>query len=505
MPACLIAVLMAAAMPGAGNATQPEAPEVVTGKVFLDANGNGTLDPGEKGLAGVRVTDGVQFVTTGPDGAYTLRVAPDPTFRYRQARTVGVCWPDNHWPTGSWWVRLSNVKDAAAVHFGLREETQKTPFTYLHMTDPHEFFNSGNADFLGWMNAMPADVKFMFDTGDSFRPKEVEKPYRIPFITAVGNHDTWESDKPNPIADEDGYGPFTKRLGPARWSFDFAGIHFVGVDVIEERKVKAMVDWLEKDLSHVRPGARVVMAYHYPDPGGDARFEKLLRDYKVELIMGGHNHTYGFHHGPPVPLITAYHWQPPGTCNVMAVSDKRIDCGVYCIGCQWKTKVIGGHSRRCPIVDRTALSAVGGLLAGKHDVPAGPLLATRTVAVAEPGVLVTARLTPGQARRVVLRVGAGAAPLEIAFTGQRLIVDGADFPFVPLPAKATLDMTVLAHGGQMTVWANNFFFLQKPVTLPPITAVSVFAEGGPGVVEAMTVQEIKAGPPANKTPTPAAK
>ena len=35
-----------------------EVPETVAGKVFLDANNNGVLDPGEKMLAGVRVTDG---------------------------------------------------------------------------------------------------------------------------------------------------------------------------------------------------------------------------------------------------------------------------------------------------------------------------------------------------------------------------------------------------------------------------------------------------------------
>ena len=52
----------------ATTAPAAENPKSVRGRVILDANANGRIDAGEKGLAGIAVTDGVNFVTTGDDG-----------------------------------------------------------------------------------------------------------------------------------------------------------------------------------------------------------------------------------------------------------------------------------------------------------------------------------------------------------------------------------------------------------------------------------------------------
>ena len=45
-----------------------------TGRVFLDSNKNGLLDAGERGIAGVRVSNGLDVVTTNDEGRYTLPV-----------------------------------------------------------------------------------------------------------------------------------------------------------------------------------------------------------------------------------------------------------------------------------------------------------------------------------------------------------------------------------------------------------------------------------------------
>ena len=45
-----------------------------TGQVFLDSNKNGLLDAGERGIAGVRVSNGLDVVTTNNEGRYTLPV-----------------------------------------------------------------------------------------------------------------------------------------------------------------------------------------------------------------------------------------------------------------------------------------------------------------------------------------------------------------------------------------------------------------------------------------------
>ena len=46
----------------------------LSGVVFLDANGNGTRDPSERGLPGVAVSNQVDVVVTGPDGE---KLGPD--------------------------------------------------------------------------------------------------------------------------------------------------------------------------------------------------------------------------------------------------------------------------------------------------------------------------------------------------------------------------------------------------------------------------------------------
>jgi hypothetical protein len=51
--------------------------ETARGVVFHDANNNRTLEAGEKPLAGVRVSNGRDIVTTGDDGRYELSVTGD--------------------------------------------------------------------------------------------------------------------------------------------------------------------------------------------------------------------------------------------------------------------------------------------------------------------------------------------------------------------------------------------------------------------------------------------
>ncbi|MDE7151740.1 MAG: phosphoesterase, partial [Candidatus Amulumruptor sp.] len=43
-----------------------------SGRVYVDKNNNGVCDRGEKTLAGVAVSDGLNVVKTGRDGSFTL-------------------------------------------------------------------------------------------------------------------------------------------------------------------------------------------------------------------------------------------------------------------------------------------------------------------------------------------------------------------------------------------------------------------------------------------------
>ena len=58
-------------------ATSALAQETARGVVYHDRNNNGARDSGEKGIAGVRVSNGSDIVTTGEDGGYALPVGDD--------------------------------------------------------------------------------------------------------------------------------------------------------------------------------------------------------------------------------------------------------------------------------------------------------------------------------------------------------------------------------------------------------------------------------------------
>jgi hypothetical protein len=254
-----------------------------------------------------------------------------------------------------------------------------------------------------------------------------------------------------------------------------------------------MIDWLEKDLAAVPRGTRIVLNYHYPDLAGDERFTRLLRDHKIELIHAGHSHAFAWSQDGPTPMVTAYHWQPPGTCNVALVSNERIDIGVYCIGCK---EAFGRHSRRCPMdwAGHVLIGLIRPLFTQLHTLDPGPLAATRTVKLTDPHAYVVAKIDPAGAKRVALRFGAGNTRLEIAFSGDRLVIDGASLPLAVRSGRKTLDLTVFAHHDMLTVWANNCFFMEKSVAFAQAGEVSVSAEGGAAVIESMTVQELKDDP-----------
>ena len=60
-----------------GCAFAEESVSTISGTVFLDENGNGEFDPGEKGLGGVAVSDGEVVVRTDERGLYTLKGGPE--------------------------------------------------------------------------------------------------------------------------------------------------------------------------------------------------------------------------------------------------------------------------------------------------------------------------------------------------------------------------------------------------------------------------------------------
>ena len=494
-----VVLVLMITVPSAGAALG-DVPEVVSGKVFLDANANGRPDADEKGIAGARVTDGVNFVTTAADGSYKLVVAKDETIPYRPAQVVSVCWPTGKWPTGTWWYRLSEVKDARNVNFPLREDRQALPFIYMHITDDHGGFAGSHKDFAAFLDNLGGEVKFVVNTGDMGGPKamaDAEKSFKAPFFHAIGNHDTHGDDTAPP--DERGYAPYTAHLGPVRWSFDYAGVHFAGVDVPDPTALAIVADWLERDLKPVAPGTRIVLFYHYPNPAGCAKFLKVIRDHKVALIHAGHNHAYQYWEHFAAPMFTAFSYRPRGTGNTAVVSRDGIDNTFCCLGCT-KGGEEGAHSRRCPMgwLDHILMPCVRGQFGRLQKIENQPLAGQHPpLAVSTARAFIQAQIAPGEADTVGLKIGPKDKPCEITYGGDRLAVAGASVPF-KLADGETLNLTIFVQRNLLTVWAGSSFFFEKTVKLERAEQVAPFASGGKATIRALAVHDVKPDSPPSR-------
>lgn len=500
-----------------GPEVEAGAPATVEGAVFLDANGNGALDAGEKGLPGIRVTDSVDFTATGEDGAYRITIAADPQIPYKPSRVVSASWPSGKWPTGAWWRRLSEIKPGERVNFGLRDEEQKLPFLFVHITDDHG--NGGLYPGMGELvrQQLMSQARFCFNTGDMgyAGPDSADAmfggirtradAFPVPMFFAIGNHDI-AHDQANPSdwskGPLHGYGGFTKHLGPVRWSFSYGGVHFAAIDWADLRNnsfesvPEIAAEWLDRDLQALPPGTRTFLMVHFPN--GCQRYYDVIAKHKVLRIFGGHNHTTRDYYDFGPRATTGINLCGTGA-NLGIVQESDFCVVNYCGGC----KGVDYHNKRCalkeflltltaPIEQRN--SAVGALLQrqAKQAEAAARTVSSATEALdAGPGgAYMVAEIDPGTAKRVGLRLG-GQDPLEVVHDGHTLTVAGVPIPYTLRPHEKTLSWQLAVDGGQLVFYANKLIRLEKAVATKDPARVTLFAEGGTATFTKVTVTALK--------------
>ncbi|MCE5325697.1 MAG: metallophosphoesterase [Planctomycetaceae bacterium] len=477
-----------------------EAPAAVSGKVTLDS----------KPLAGVRVTDGVAFAVTTADGSYSLTIADDYMIPYRPARTVSVCWPSNTWPAGKWWYRLSEVTDAKGVDFKLRTDEQKLPFVFLHASDDHGSGKMYGEHYTHDAAAAKPMAKFIFNTGDMgyathkgaeemFRSIDGQaKAFPVPMFFSPGNHD-FVGEEGGAKMDSDplvGWGAFTKHCGPVRWSFDYAGIHFVSIDYMEkvappknytDMIPKIGVQFLEKDLAAMPKDHRVVLLVHCYD--APAEFFRALHKYRVDQVCSGHTHVPLFAKLAGVPAFTNY-----GIANGI-VTETAIDMVE-------RRPMTYGNSSLLGYFKSVTIPAMEKRRLKQHTLTDKTLSASLAVsaAVATESVEIIAEIDPGASKKVGLRIGKKDA-IEITFDGAAVNVAGAPVPFsfaaaskLPtpkIPVGTTIKWHILIDKDRLSILGNDLYRMTKAVKVDQPGAVSALAEGGAATFKKVDVWELK--------------
>jgi 3',5'-cyclic AMP phosphodiesterase CpdA len=309
----------------------------VSGAVYLDANGNGTRDPEEKGIGSVAVSNQIDVVATGSDGSYRL-----PSIGLG---VVFVSVPDGHEASGRFWMR----PEGGRADFGLRQRPAPADYSFVHASDTHV-----NAQSVArfervrrWVAAeRPAFVLVSGDlVQDALRVGEAEArgyydlyvkaaaAFPVPVWSVPGNHENFGIERhlslvspKHPLYGKQMYRSY---LGPTYYSFTYGGIHFVGLDSVDIDDLwyyghvdQPQLAWLTADLARIPAGTPVVTFNHIPfvtaaesisgfreDPAGSlirvngklqyrhavsnlADVLPLLAPYRWTLALGGHIHRY---------------------------------------------------------------------------------------------------------------------------------------------------------------------------------------------------------------------
>src|SRR6188472_406198 len=231
---------------------------------------------------------------------------------------------------------------------------------FVQISDSHIGFDKpANTDVTGTLRAAIAKIKaepqppaFVLHTGDLThlsKPSEFDTLQQVlselsmPVFYVPGEHDVLEDDGKNYLA------RFGKGTHGAGWySFDQAGVHFIGLVNVVNLKAGGLgtlgaeqLDWLEKDVSHLKSSVPIVVFAHiplwsvYPEWGwGTDDSEQALsylKRFGSVSVLNGHIHQVmqkveghvTFH----TAMSTAFLQPAPGTAaspGPMKVSDDRL-------------------------------------------------------------------------------------------------------------------------------------------------------------------------------------
>jgi Icc protein len=250
------------------------------GVVFLDRNGNGVRDPREPGLPNVAVSDQDTVVLTAADGSFRI-----PS---RGHGIVFVSVPSGYRVAGRFWRRAAS---SDPMDFALTPLARAPVFQFVHASDTH--ISEASAPRTRWLRQKVDSIRpaFVIVTGDLVRdalrvPEAEARGYydlfaaeravfRTPVHTVPGNHEIFgiETDKSGvpPTHPLFGRAMYRSYFGPDYYSFNFGGVHFVGLNTVDisDKWYYGHVDslqlaWLARDLAVLPPATPVVTFNHIP-------------------------------------------------------------------------------------------------------------------------------------------------------------------------------------------------------------------------------------------------
>ncbi|MGH2570895.1 MAG: PQQ-binding-like beta-propeller repeat protein [bacterium] len=253
-----------AAWAAVGSAVASPDSILVRCRVYHDLDGDGSFQPGEPSLPGVRVTNGVDVLVTDAAGRADVWVDRE---RYRFA-TLTI--PAGFWPSGAWyrWVPVGTSGPDSA-DFGLKTwaPTASDPVRWVHITDT-QVWELGPDDrldvVLEEINELSDSPAFLVNTGDLVELGSDTAQWDnyvgqlpvsdAPVLNVVGCHDIIGVTPP--------HARYEQYVGPPYYSFEAGSWHLVVYNSEAPAGTPSQDTWLAEDLAAAPSGSHVVLFQH---------------------------------------------------------------------------------------------------------------------------------------------------------------------------------------------------------------------------------------------------
>jgi 3',5'-cyclic AMP phosphodiesterase CpdA len=267
-------------------------------------------------------------------------------------------------------VHFKNLKPATKYNYRVGNGTYWTewfqfttasdgpvPFSFIYFGDAQNDIRSlWSRAIRGAYSTMPK-AAFMIHAGDLINSSNADWQWgewfeaggwingMMPTLATPGNHEYFKDDdeqrkvsrhwRPSFVLPENG----PEKLKETAYYVDYQGTRFVSLDsqgaLLDSTVLDQQADWLVKVLTN-NPNRWTVVTHHHPiystKSGRDNqewrdKMEPLYKKYGVDLVLQGHDHTYG--RGLNMPLGKSRKY-PDGPVYVVSVSGPKM----YDIGLQ---------------------------------------------------------------------------------------------------------------------------------------------------------------------------
>ena len=258
-----------------------------------------------RGVPDVCVSNGQTIVRSDATGCYRLDLSPT------DHRFVFVSTPDGYESVDAFYRSTAGWESSREdVDFQLRSAPVRNqqPFRFVHLTDIHLMLGENEPTFGDFVAAELARVvsiaepAFLTVGGDLTNSGEIGQLRRYreavnslctPVFSMFGGHDGAEECFTSwPYGDISKTGHYEQIMGPAWYSFDWGGWHFVMYPNQEEcfssTDRRHLRQWLEQDLSQQASDRPIIMTTHSDEI---ATVGDLVSRYNVVLILFGHWHS----------------------------------------------------------------------------------------------------------------------------------------------------------------------------------------------------------------------